>query len=413
MRKLSIYSLMVSCCLVSGASLANPISHLVPTSQAMEQYIVQLLPQACQSINGQFDDHSLRNFGNRLGHDYGVQGNIDPFVLSDNICGVVIHVTESQADNISKDFIVKTIERDWIITSMDKAQPLSVQDGDYSWALDRINQHSLPLDRNLSFKQDATGPSVTLVDTGVDNNLNEFNGREQDLLNPHATHDSNGVGTAHAGVIGSYTFGVSKNITIFSTIVSYKDFHRPFQPIHVSELLRTLSDIVRNYKDGSVIDINYTAQGKSKILDEQIKLLVEFHQIPVVVQAGDSNQDACNFSPADSPYAITVSATNKYDQPYENANYGKCVDIYAPGAEVKSIWKRNDTQFSDGRRLVSGTGVAASIVSSALAQYEYANDNLTTDKLKKQFLQDASQGYLVGLKPDTPNRLVYLPANSK
>jgi len=47
---------------------------------------------------------------------------------------------------------------------------------------------------------------------------------------------------------------------------------------------------------------------------------------------------ACRYSPASSPDAITVGATTKYDGLYrsflEGTNYGKCVDLFAPGQLV-------------------------------------------------------------------------------
>ena len=55
---------------------------------------------------------------------------------------------------------------------------------------------------------------------------------------------------------------------------------------------------------------------------------------PVVASAGNDQTDACLFTPAWIPLAITVSATNIIDELYISTNNGECVDMLAPGEEV-------------------------------------------------------------------------------
>ena len=406
MRKLSICSLAISCCIVSGVSLAKTTTHWHSLTQATGHYLVQLDPIRCESKDSNV---FMNQFETKLRRKYLIDNGIGRLPKTDGLCGFMLQVTESTANEINTEPEVKRVENNWVIKSQTAAHAISKQDGDYSWALDRINQHSLPLDKNAHISWDASCLKVAQVDTGIDPDSNEFSGRVSAPFNSDG--DANGIGTAHAGVAGSNTFGVSKNINIFNFSIRGSGLDNQAR---VSDLVWALS-YAEGYvpQNSGVIDINFTAQGKSQILDDQIKLIVENYQVPIVVQAGDSNQDACNFSPADSPYTITVAASNMDDHPFKNANYGKCVDIYAPGADVKSIWKRNDPSYPDGRSLVSGTGVAASIVSTALVQYEQTQRHLLTDDLKTAFLHDASQGYLIGLKPDTPNRLVYLPDHNK
>lgn len=49
------------------------------------------------------------------------------------------------------------------------------------------------------------------------------------------------------------------------------------------------------------------------------------------VAAGNDNRDACKYSPAASPLAITVGASNIADARAYFSNYGECVDVFAPG----------------------------------------------------------------------------------
>lgn len=70
------------------------------------------------------------------------------------------------------------------------------------------------------------------------------------------------------------------------------------------------------------------------------------------------------------PLAITVAATTRDDarlwiSPGVASNYGKCVDIWAPGADVISASRKSDiaTEFR------SGTSQAVPFVAGAAALY--------------------------------------------
>merc|ERR1711878_182387 len=81
--------------------------------------------------------------------------------------------------------------------------------------------------------------------------------------------------------------------------------------------------------------------------------------VVVVVAAGNSNSDACNFSPAFAANAITVGSTTSTDSRSSFSNYGTCVQIWAPGSSVVSASSSSDT----GTRSLSGTSMACPHVS--------------------------------------------------
>ena len=61
----------------------------------------------------------------------------------------------------------------------------------------------------------------------------------------------------------------------------------------------------------------------------------------VITAAGNEHRDACKLSPAhmgELNGVITVGATTKNDKPAGFSNFGKCVDMWAPGVRVPSYY---------------------------------------------------------------------------
>jgi len=55
--------------------------------------------------------------------------------------------------------------------------------------------------------------------------------------------------------------------------------------------------------------------------------------VTTVVAAGNNGEDAANTSPASTPSAITVGASNIADQRADFSNIGSVIDIWAPGTQ--------------------------------------------------------------------------------
>lgn len=80
--------------------------------------------------------------------------------------------------------------------------------------------------------------------------------------------------------------------------------------------------------------------------------------VAVVVAAGNDAEDACGrngTSPASETTAITVGSIGKTDKKSKFSNFGKCVDVYAPGELIESAWKDTNTS----KKTIQGTSMAA------------------------------------------------------
>lgn len=52
--------------------------------------------------------------------------------------------------------------------------------------------------------------------------------------------------------------------------------------------------------------------------------------VTFAVSAGNSNGDACSYSPASADDIITVAASTNLDARASFSNFGSCVEIFAP-----------------------------------------------------------------------------------
>jgi cerevisin len=220
------------------------------------------------------------------------------------------------------------------------------------------------------------GVTVYIIDTGINVVHKEFEGRatwgktipqDQDI-------DANGHGTHCAGTIGSRKYGVAKA----AQLVAVK--------VLGSNGSGTMSDVVggvlwaatrakeameaakaefaatgkTNHK-GSVANMSLGG-GKSQALDDAVNRAVD-SGMHFAVAAGNDNKDACAYSPAAAEKAVTVGASTLGDDRAYFSNYGKCVDVFAPGLNVLSTYIGSETATTT----MSGTSMASPHTAGMLA----------------------------------------------
>jgi len=270
-----------------------------------------------------------------------------------------------------------------------------------TWGLDRLDQESLPLSTTFSWGYSGKNVDAYVVDTGIKINLSEFEGRAVWVGN---TIDSNntdcvGHGTHVAGTIGSKTYGVAKEVSLFGIKVLDCDGSGTDASVAAGIDL-TIKHHKQRQGKPAVLNMSLGGEGQSAPIAKSIVAAFN-NNITVVVAAGNDNADACGYSPAMVPEAITVAASTNTDSLAMFSNVGSCVDVIAPGVNILSTSIK-----APWYEVMSGTSMAsphvAGVSALVLSKYPAYSPTAVSDFLKT----NANKGKIRGNLGRTPNNLV-------
>ncbi len=306
------------------------------------------------------------------------RGVVPEVVMTHAINGFVATLTQAQVVRLNADPNVNSIEPDRVVG-------ITATQANATWGLDRIDQASLPL--NGQYVYNFTGALVTayIIDTGIRPDHAEFSGRVgvgySVIADGRGTTDCNGHGTHVAGTVGGTTYGVAKSVTLI-----------PVRVLNcagsgtISGVIAGINWVIGNHVGTAPAVANMSlGGGASAALDTAVANAVS-DGVTVVVAAGNSNANACGYSPARAPTAITVGATTSTDARAFYSNYGSCLDIFAPGTAIKSAW-HNSTRAT---KTISGTSMAAPHVAGVAALLLGTETALTPAEIWGRLLAQAT-----------------------
>lgn len=176
--------------------------------------------------------------------------------------------------------------------------------------------------------------------------IQEFEGRATFLKSfiSGQNTDGNGHGTHCSGTIGSRSYGVAKKTKLYGVKVLDNSGSGSYSGI-ISGMDYVAQDAkTRNCPKGHFASMSLGG-GYSAAVNQGAASLVS-SGVFLAVAAGNDNKDAQNTSPASEPSACTVGATASNDARSSFSNYGRVVDIFAPGTGVLSTWIGGSTVSS-------------------------------------------------------------------
>lgn len=284
------------------------------------------------------------------------------------------------------------------------------------WGLDRIDARTLPLDGTYRYTIGTTPVYAHILDTGIRSTHVEFGGRAfvagdyidddrdgdpSDIGNDDANTiepdgaDCHGHGTHVAGTIGGSTFGIAKNVLLYSHRVLNCMGSGP-----ISGIIAAIDDVVADGRRPAIVNLSL-GSGPSSALDDAVRRGINAG-ITFVVAAGNDGIEASLVSPARVAEAITVGATDSRDVRASWSNFGTLLDLFAPGVGIDSAGLGSNTATAR----MSGTSMATPHVTGVAALFLEQGD--APPAAVRDSLVAAATADVIG-NPGTssPNRLLY------
>jgi len=274
-----------------------------------------------------------------------------------------------------------------------------------SWGLDTIGAPQ----RSAG----GSGVHVYVLDTGIRQSHSDFGGRvvptldltiADDLVecagDLSCAADRQGHGTHCAGTAAGAEYGVAPQATIH-TIKVLSDAGRGDWAWSYDALDWLATKGARP----AVASMSLGGNGVLNAMKTSVDIAVNAG-VTVVVAGGNSNSDACGFSPAFIPSAITVGSTTERNVRSSFSNYGSCTNIWAPGSDIVSASHTSNT----GSRSLSGTSMACPHVSGAAALVLQENSGYASSEVLASLLKNSISNAISGLKTGDINALLFVGA---
>ncbi|KAK6527232.1 hypothetical protein TWF281_010421 [Arthrobotrys megalospora] len=441
------YSLVISTSILLSAlstTLAAPVNPTAPataTSDDADEYIIVLAPTEKRPWSQVFTDmgynmtsrtHSVSVNKHTFGTNYG-----DLRTFGKEFRAFTTHMKGSDAASLSSLPNVLSIEKDvkWTVKVQrynDTYGTHSLKDNKWSfpvvkrqqqdqltqiiqqstapWNLARIStaqpltsngREVIDLKFNYQFERSAgIGVDVYMLDSGINTQHVDFGGRAKMVFTAFGNDitDGHGHGTHTAGTVGSTTYGVAKNVNLLGVKVLDSQNAGSLSSFVAGVDFALSSHMQRRQQPGfkgSIINMSLGGPGFAQPLFEALQRATQAG-MHVAVAGGNDNTDSCQFSPAQFSQLlpiINVGATNVADQKWEGSNFGKCIDIHAPGDGIVSTSNKGPQAMEP----MSGTSMACPAVAGAMAVELFKNPSLDPAGLKKLILSKALNGVLQGV----------------
>lgn len=208
-----------------------------------------------------------------------------------------------------------------------------------------------------------------LIETGFNSSGTGIEGSELDTTRGH--------GTMVASVIADTT---PNNVKIASYKIS--DDGR------ITETSATLA-FLQAIEDGvDIINTSFTVQAKEGILTDALKYAYK-NNVVTVSSAGNSGMLTEMYNnypyPAGSGYSITVASSNKSCLPSDFTNFGKRVDISAPGEDIPLATLNNSYTVAEG------TSFSSPYVAAVCAIIKSLYSDYTVDDIENKIKETADE----------------------
>ncbi|MFE6039447.1 S8 family peptidase [Streptomyces sp. NPDC056452] len=315
------------------------------------------------------------------------------------LAGFSASLSEARAKALSADPRVAYVEQNSIVR-------LNETQANATWGLDRVDQRNLPLSTTYAHVTSASNVNAYIVDTGIRTSHNEFGGRasvgKDTVGDGRNGQDCQGHGTHVAGTVGGKTYGVAKGAKLIAVRVLDCEGSGT-----TAGVIAGIDWVTANARKPAVANMSLGGSASAS-LDDAVKKSIA-SGVSYSIAAGNGlpilglPANACNYSPARVPEAITVGATDRTDARASFSNYGTCLDLFAPGVDITSAWKDSDSATNT----ISGTSMATPHTAGVAALYLSAHPTATPAQVRNALVNNATSGKVQNPLTGSPNKLLH------
>jgi subtilisin family serine protease len=308
------------------------------------------------------------------------------------LTGFAASMSEQQAKQLAADPDVAFVQQNQVVRiTADQPNPPS-------WGLDRVDQRDLPLNNNYSYATTASNVRAYIIDTGMDLDHPDFGGRASsgfDAIDGGTAEDCHGHGTHVGGTVGGTRYGVAKGVSLVAVRVLNCSGSGT-----TAQVVAGVDWVTNNAVKPATANMSLGG-GVDTAIDTAVSRSIS-SGVTYAIASGNSNgANACNFSPARVPAAITVNASTSTDARATFSNIGTCTDIFAPGQGIASAW------LNGGSNTISGTSMATPHVAGAAALYLASNPTASPQAVRDALVAAGTPNKITNPGTGSPNVLLY------
>lgn len=385
-----------------------PVSAPVTANTIPNKYIVVLKEDLSEAEVSSHMDWAAKMLRDTLSHE---AASLLSFLI-DAFNGYLAYMPPAFVELVKNLPAVAFVEQDSVM----HVNEFDVQK-DAPWGLARVSQRGALASADYYYDNEGgKGVTAYIIDTGIKTEHPDFEGRAlwgEAIAFPKLKVDAHGHGSHVAGTIGSKTYGIAKNVDLVA--------------VGVMNLLGsgTTSDIIKGIEFAANDHRSKVAAKQKGYKGATVNMLIGGGAsdaldlaanagtnagLHIAVAAGNENQDACEVSPARAFGPITVGATDSGDAKASFSNWGRCVDIQAPGVDILSVGIWQDTA------VMSGTSMAAPHITGLMSYYlslqpelgsEFEAGLVSPAGLKRRLIRFGTSGIVLGLDKASPNVLAF------
>ena len=396
-RKYRILLTVVLFAIVFNACQDQELTTIEPRDDIMQstygvipgKYIVVLKERNFDNLRTIDDYRARTEIVRNISMNILAANNIDvenlEHVYSVALQGFAAEMSDSHADLLRQDPGVKYVEQDqfYTLAPPGRGKPGGGGDGDDDtptqttpWGIKRVNG-GVAYSGNVAWIID-TGIDLDHPDLNVDvrRSVSFLGGR--DAKDPD---DAHGHGTHVAGTVAAINNSIGViGVAAGATVISVRVLDRRGSGT-VSGVIAGVDHVAGNGSSGDVANMSLGG-GYSLALNDAV--INASAKVKFAIAAGNSSDDAINYSPASASYSyssdeliliknpniFTVSAMSFGDLWASFSNFGPWVNYCVPGVGVESTWKKG------GYKTISGTSMAAPHIAGVLLLGNISTDGL-------------------------------------